>query len=440
MLFYEHGFQSITDAETINTTISITCGFQPKALRFTWVGIDAPVSGTSNTSTTKDEVRGVGFASSTTSRRAVCTYSQDGLTAAACRSIWSDTCCIIFIITTGIIAKIDINSIDSNGFTLIVDQALGLGQGPYLVKWEAWGGSDITNVTIGSIAEPAAVGTQNYTATGFVASPFVPDQCVMLAGVQTVNATDTIQTQDSGLYMGFATSTSTSNNIVLVGNSDDGSLTMDTDNYAFTGECAAMTVIAGGNTTCRARLSAYGTDLFTLNWLARATTNRRSIYMAIKGGLWTAGNTTIDGSTLNATATISGFPFRMRGGCLIGAGTTITSVGSFIANDKIGYGSFRKGNGLSGTVDDVVYRAFLTVFDVNAQPDGTILMGYHAERVLGFMNTGTSNLGPMYDITFGGNSATLTTTTTGGVVNEWIGYLVFGDNTNMTSVGHPFIL
>lgn len=438
MLFYEHGLTTISDSNTINTTISITCGFQPKALRFTWVGIDASI-GTSNTSTTRNSIRGVGFATSTTSRRAVCTYSADAAAAATCRSIWSDTSCII-LITTAIQAKVDINSIDSNGFTLIIDQALGLGAGSYVIKWEAWGGSDITNVTIGSIAEPAAIGTQNYTATGFVASPFVPDQCVMLAGVQTVNATDTIQTQDSGLYIGFATSTSTSNNIVLVGNSDDGSATMDTDSYSYTGECAGMIVIAGGNVTARATLSAYGADLFTLNWLARVTTNRRSIYMAIKGGLWTAGSTTIDGTTLNSTATISDFPFRMRGGCLMGAAKVTTSAGISNVEDVIGYGSFRKGQGLGVGVDNLVYRSYLTVTDRSALADSSILMGYNEDDVLGYIDPNTNNIGPEYNISFGGNSATLTTVTTGGVANEWIGYLVFGDNTTMTSVGHPFIL
>jgi len=40
------------------------------------------------------------------------------------------------------------------------------------------------------------------------------------------------------------------------------------------------------------------------------------------------------------------------------------------------------------------------------------------------------------------NSLTLITDTAGGVANEWIGYMVFGDERKprTVSVGHPFII
>lgn len=439
MLFYDHGLITLSDADTLNTTKVVTCEFEPKAIRFTWSGIGS--TGGFYYSSNSNINRGVGFAQSTTSRSCVSSFSTNGVTTTDCGSGWSNTSCVMLINGAGAaIAKLDINSINSDGFTLIVDQALGLGQGPYLIKWEAWGGSDITNVTIGAIAEPSAVGTQNYTATGFVTSPFLSDQCVMIAGVQSVSATDVIEQQDSGLCMGFATSTSTSNNIVLVGNSDDASVGSDTDGYNYTGECSAMITIAGGATNARAVLSSYGANIFILNWLERATTNRRSIYMAIKGGLWNAGSTTIAGNTLNSTATLSGFSFRIRGGCLMGAMKAQSTQDTSTVQDRMSYGSFRKGRGLLGEKDYDVYASYMTSSDFNAAATSDTCIGYSELMGLGYLDEAATRITEYQVSGVGGNSTTLVTSIAGGVSNEWIGYLIFGDNTSMTSVGHPFIV
>lgn len=441
MLFYNHGIISVSDTNLLNSTQSVTCGFQPKAIRFTWSGINT-LNNTNYYNSSKINInRGVGFAQSTTSRSCVSSFSTNGVTTTDCGSGWSNTSCVMFINGAGAaIAKLDINSIDVDGFTLIVDQALSSGQGPFLIKWEAWGGSDITNVTIGAIAEPSAVGTQNYTATGFVTSPFLSDQCVMIAGVQSISATDVIEQKDSGLCMGFATSTSTSNNIVLVGNSDDASVGSDTDGYNYTGECSAMITIAGGATNARAVLSGYGADLFILNWTERATTSRRSIYMAIKGGLWSAGSTTIAGNTLNSTATLSGFSFRIRGGCLMGAMKTQSTQDTSTVQDRISYGSFRKGLGTTNGKDGDVYASYLSSSDVDASGTSICSAGYSEIMGLGYLDTAATRVTEYQVSGVGGNSTTLITSIAGGVANEWIGYLVFGDNTSMTSVGHPFIV
>lgn len=428
MLNFAHGAYQWLTSQTAGTTTAITgLGFAPKALRFYWVGLQSN-SPTAANSQAVAERRGVGFAASAADRASVGTFSADNSGNADCGSVYTNTAVVITVTGAGAVdGLLDIDSFDVDGFTLIVDDVVPAN---ITVYWEAWGGDEITNVTIGAIAEPAATGTQTYTATGFVTTPATKDQCVMFAGVQSVNASGVGQAQDSGFHVGFSTSTTTANDITVCGNSDDGSATMDTDGYNYTGECVSMIVIAGGNPNARATLSAYGTDTFTLNWLARATTNRRSIYMAIKGGEWHAGSTTIAGNTLNSTTTIGGVPFNIRGVSLIGAMKTISTVATSTAEDRIGFGS-----GLS-----TGSRNSAGVLDENGTANSEIDLSIYYDEVLVYPSV-TGTLQTAYDISnLKANSLTLITTTAGGVANEWIGYLVFGDRKPRTvSIGHPFI-
>ena len=428
MLRFAHGAHQWLTSQVLNTTTAITdLGFTPKALRFYWVGLQSN-SPTAANSQVISQRRGVGFASSTTSRASVGTTSTDGAGSSDCGSIFTDTACVITVSNLGVVdGLLDISSFDADGFTLIVDD---VAPANITVFWEAWGGDEISDVTVGSIAEPAATGTQNYTATGFVTNPVNGDQCVMFAGVQSISPSDTGEQQDSGLHVGFATSTNTSNNITVCGNSDDQLNTMDTDGYNYTGECLSMILITGGNPNARATLSAYGTDTFTLNWLARATTNRRSIYMAIKGGEWSAGSTTIAGNSLNSTTTIGGVPFNIRGVSLIGNMTAESAQGVSSVNDRIGFGS-----GISTTS-----RNSAAVLDENGTANTEIDLSINYTQVLVYPSI-TGTLQTAYDInSVSANNLILITDTAGGVASEWIGYLVFGDRKPRTvSIGHPFI-
>lgn len=429
MLQFAHGAVQWLTSQVLNTTIPVTgLGFSPKALRFYWVGLQSN-SPTAANSQAVAERRGVGFASSITSRASTGTFSADASGNADCGSIFTTTACVITVDGNGAVdGLLDINSIDTDGFTLIVDD---VAPANITVFWEAWGGDEITNVTIGSIAEPGAAGNQNYTATGFVASPgSSQDQCIMFAGVQSVNASGVGQIQDSGLCVGFATSTATANQVVVIGNSDDGSATMDTDGYNFTGQCLSMIVIAGGNPNARATLNAFGTDIFTLNWGARATTNRRNIYMAIKGGQWQAGSVTIAGNTLNSTTTLGTLPFNIKGISLIGAMKPISTANTATVQDRIGFGS-----GLSTTS-----RNSAAVLDEDATADSEIDLSINYTQVLVYPSV-TGTLQTAYDINrIGANEIQLITDTAGGVANEWIGYLAFGDKkVTAGTIGHPFI-
>ena len=429
-LNFAHGSVQWLTTDALNATKAVTgLGFTPKALRFYWVGLQSN-SPTNAASGAVNERRGVGFAVSDASRRAVGTFSLDNDNGGSqCGSVANDNCIAVTVTAAGAVdGRLDINTFDTDGFTLIVDDVTPAN---ITVFYEAWGGPDIVVAAVGDIAEPGGTGTQNYTVNGFTSDG--RNQVVMLAGVQSVNALNTGQQQDSGMFVGFASSTSTTNNVVVCGNSDEGSDPSDTDGYCRPGECLAQVVIAGGTAVnATATLSAWGTNLFTLNWTARATTNRRSIFLAIKGGTWQASSYTIAGNTLNSTTTVSDLPFYLRGLSLIGRMTAQDTAGTSTTQDRIGMGS-----GLSTTS-----RNSAGILDNTNQDPTSINTIVRYDSVLSFPSTG-GGVQSTYDInSFGLNSFQIIVDTAGGVASEFQGYLAFGDTMypRIQSVGHPFII
>jgi hypothetical protein len=429
-LNFAHGSVQWLTTDVLNATKVVTgLGFQPRALRFYWVGLQSN-SPTNAVSGAVDERRGVGFAVSNASRRCVGTFSDDNNGAASdCGSVAADNSVCITVDGTGTVdGRLDISSFDADGFTLIVDDVTPVN---ITVFYEAWGGQDITVAEVGDAPEPAATGNQNYTVNGFTDDGL--NQVVMFAGVQSTNALNTGQGTDSGLCVGFASSTLSTNNVVVVGNSDDNSGTSDTDGYCFQGDCLAQIVIAGGTAVnARANLSAWGTNQFTLNWTSRATTSRRNIFLAIKGGSWRASSYTIDGATLNATTTVSELPFFLRGLSLIGRMTAQSTAGTSTTQDRIGFGS-----GIS-----TASRNSAGILDNNNQDPTQIGTIVQYNSVLSFP-TGAGAVQATYDINaFNLNSFQIIVDTAGGVASEFHGYLAFGDTMyrRNQSIGHPFII
>jgi hypothetical protein len=412
--------------DILNSTKVVTgLGFHPKAIRFYWMGLQ---SATDAFSQTVSERRGIGFCSNATTRRAVGTFSADNVADSDCGSVAADDCVCITVNGAGTIdGKLDISSMDTDGFTLIVDDVTPANLS---VFYEAWGLDDIQQVTIGDIAEPAATGTQVYTANGFNARG--DNQVVMFAGVQSTAALNTGQANDSGLCVGAATSTATAQNIVVVGNSDDGSATMDTDGYARASECLAMIVVAGGNPNARAVLSAFGTDQFTLNWTNRGTTNRRYIYMAIKGGGWQVGSYTIRQDS-GRTAAVTGLPFILKGISFMGAMKTQAAAGTATAQDRIGLGS------ASGLLE----RKAMGVLDEDGTATSEIDLALSYDSISSYPSTtGTEQARQDMDIFGYNNFQVIVEINAGGPENEWMGYLAFGSTKlpMQGTIGHPFII
>jgi hypothetical protein len=254
----------------------------------------------------------------------------------------------------------------------------------------------------------------------------------MFAGVQSTAALNTGQVNDSGLCVGASTGTATAQNIVVVGNSDDGSDPMDTDGYARASECLAMIVVAGGNPNARAVLSAFGTDQFTLNWTNRGTTNRRYIYMAIKGGGWQVGSYTIRQDS-GRTAAITNLPFILKGISFMGSMKTQSAAGTSTVQDRIGLGS----------ASGLLARKSMGVLDVNNLATSNITTRVSYDSISSYPST-TGGEQARQDLSvFGYNNFTLTVEIDeGGPDNEWMGYLAFGATKlpMQGTIGHPFVI
>lgn len=426
-LQFAHGSVQWLAADALGTTYTInTLTFLPKALRFYWVGLQS-ASPTNATSAAVNERRGVGFATSIADRRCVGTFSATGVATSDCGSVAGNTEVVITVNGTGVIdGRLDVTSFTSTGFVLTVDDATPAN---ITVFWEAWGGDDITVATVGDIAEPAATGVQNYTVTGFTTDG--TDQVVMFAGVQSTAAVGTGQATDSGLNVGFTTNSA---DVTVCGNSDDASATMDTDGYCIQGSCLSMIVIAGGNVNALANRSAWGTNQFTLNWTNRATTGRRNIFLAIKGGSWRSGSYTINGNTLNATATVSELWFGPLGVSLIGRMTATQAGVTSTVQDRIGFGtgSSTTSRQSAGILDE----------DNTASSNAEIDTIIQYDSILSFPSA-AGGIQATYDLNnINAAGFQIIVDTAGGVANEFQGYLTFGSKRppRISSIGHPFII
>lgn len=407
-LEYAAGTFTWSSADAVGAIYTVSgLTFQPKAIRFFWSGITASIS----PSTTSNLNRGVGFATGISDRCSVMSFSEVSAGSAVTATFAAnDAVCGVIDGAAGRTGALDINSITASGFTVIVDD-----QSPIslTIVWEAWGGSDITVAVVGDIAEPAATGSQNYAVAGFAAG--ATDQVVMFAGVQSTAALNAGLADDSGMHVGFAAGTTAGDNITVCGNSDDGSATMDTDGYCFCGDCLSMITVAGGNPNARASLTAFNDNSFTLNWSARGVTNRRSIFLAIKGGLWRSNFLTIDGATLNSISTVSGLPFTPVGISVVGRMTTQSAAGVSSAHDRISMGA-GKSTSNSATVGG---------WDVDATANATIRTTAGAGLVLSFFN-GSNN--GFYDLdSINSDGFTIKILSAIGVASEFIGYLTFGN-------------
>lgn len=398
-------------ADAVNTTYTISgLPFQPKALRFYVLGRASATDATASTHLRQC----VGFAVSTSSRRAVATYDQHASGTMICTSGYRDDCVVLTVDgSPAASGRLDLNSIASDGFQLIVDD-----QAPadVMVFWEAWGGSEITVAAVVDIAEPSATGNVDYTVTGFTNG--ATDQVVMFAGTQTTGASPSAVRTDGGICMGFASGPDAANNIVMAGNQDDGSTTSDTDRYIRDGECVAMIALAGGNPNARAQLTQFGTNNFRLNWAAVGTTDRRYIALAIKGGKWVVGSTTINATSASATATVSGLPFAPIGVSLMSGFSTEDAAGTSSVEDKKSMGS---GSSTSS-------RAAQGCWDENGPTTSDVNVTVEYDGILA-VPTASATIDCVIDLSqMNSDGFQLIVDDAGASVSStsWVGYLAFG--------------
>jgi len=324
--------------------------------------------------------------------------------------IRDDAIAATFTSTPAADGLLDLNSITSDGFTAIVDL-----QGPVniTVFWEAWGG-DITVAKTIEISEPSATGNQSYTVTGLTSDG--NQQVVMFAGGQVTGTTPTAERQHCANMIGAATSST--KQWVLYADNDDNNANSVTARYGTNQQCIAMATAANNTTgtNAKAAFSSWDTNGFTLNWTARGTTGRKYIALAIKGGLWTADELTLDVGATNATTTVSGLAYAPIGLSFCGMWNSENTTAEVAA------GVFALGTGTSTTSRRSMYAQA-----ADSQANSTIWLAIEYDQLLSYYD-GTSTIATI-DINAMNSDGfqVITDLGAGGNIVQWFGYLTFGN-------------
>lgn len=294
-----------------NTLQEITgVGFKPTVLFLwttgaTWYG--------NQTSFPEPSITGVdmklsfGFAIGPTSRQCVSAVSGDGLTTTIDKS-GSRTDAVFATITTQASPSweflVDLFSFDSDGFTLIVNQAPAT---PirYVVNWFAISTDEYTNISTGSLSASASSGNQSFTGVGFK-----PTFLCLIGTVDSATSVNTIGA-NSGISVGFADGSL--NNCIASVYGKDAVTTTVTRKMGGTSGCLSP---LRQTSSYLASIVSYDPDGFTLNFGAAPAGVTPFQYLAIQGGLNVVMGQTA-ASLVNGTVPVPNFS-EVIGGTTIG--------------------------------------------------------------------------------------------------------------------------
>ena len=282
---------STTAAPTTQTVAGV--GFTPKVVIFWWGNRDESVDTVGRLGSNK----GFGFMTDAGESMCGCAESEDVINAGRSWAATFNTRCIAYIFSNGTVAGVaDFNAMNSDGFVLDIATTF---TNDIRVFFLALGGTDLTNYDIGTFSEKGSAGTQDITSVGFQ-----PGAVFIVGSSSSSNA---VPTADSVLSLGFAAG-STPVNAVLCGASNRAAATTQTMAYCQTGEILANYDTGVTVTDCRASISAWLSNGFTLNYGESASSTRDYVYLALKGPSFIVGDLLTQTDTITAIAE-TGFGF-----------------------------------------------------------------------------------------------------------------------------------
>lgn len=344
----------------VSSTIVITgVGFQPKAIIFWWSGR----SEAADTIGRASHYRGFGVAVSASDRRAVANSSIDAAATSDTAVAHDAASCILSVdATPAIDGQIDLQSMDADGFTLVVDDQMPR---DLRITYLALGGDSLTNAATGQFQEPGATGDQDTTSLSFQ-----PDCLLFFSGNGTV-APPAAQ-GGSSLMIGAASS---SGQGVWVGAGRDAQATTLTRTYCTAGECIALLTVATLNTTAsRADFVSFLSNGFRLNWPERSS-NRYIFFLALKGGNYRVDNllTRTDGNDIAET----GFGFQPTSALFLSHGQVESTSDTTQTQDRLAIGAF------SSLTD----RGAQAALDENAVADSEVTTAIEFDEVYANIKT-----------------------------------------------------
>jgi hypothetical protein len=280
-----------TGTGAVASTVVVTgVGFTPKAIIFWWSG----TTSSTNSVTERDSFRGIGYAVSPTDRRCVgCSSDNASAGAATDHGHRADACIVGVGIGGGFNAMLDLQSMDVDGFTLVVDDAFPESR---RISYLALGGSDIANAETEQLVMPSATGNVDYTTLGFE-----PEVVFFISAMQTANP----PTENGDSIIMFGVATGSGQQFVVAGGSNDGSATTSTRTYHQDAECIArMGPALDGVMTGRAEFTSFLANGYRLNWLeGDAGANTRVHVLALGGTLKAKAGSLLSATSLTTIVT-----------------------------------------------------------------------------------------------------------------------------------------
>lgn len=286
-----------TGTGAVDTTLDVTCGFQPKAIIFWWSGI----TDSTDACTFGNSLMGIGFATQSEGNYQSLTDDNGAgsQTSSTATATIGTNCIVVYQVgTTTLDGAMAIDSFanwPADGFRVKVTNTMPV---DLRVGFWAIGGTDITDVDIIQYTE--ATPTYTITTVGFQA-----DVIFFLSGGLTLFSKG---------ELGLGISTAGHLNAFLGCGTDQGSASADTAAYCGTEIMAAIFNGANpqvlDNTSSVSAITSNGFD-----GAATAAVTRRC--MAIKGGLWKSG--TLSTRTDSNGISISGLGGTPKGVMVLSA-------------------------------------------------------------------------------------------------------------------------
>lgn len=252
-------------ASSVNVT---SLSFTPKFILFLWGGRTAAGAAEG------DHKWGMGYAVSSSDRGGVTSQSDHAATTMAADSQEFDDSCIKMLTITGTVdGAMDFTSMNSGGFTMVVDDAFAAN---YLVHYIAFGGADITNAASAQI---------NLSSGDKTTIGFQPDVAFVFCRGETATA---VNVSSGWSTYSFGVVDTALTNYVLAGSTEDGQPDSDTESYCRAGECLADA--GNGIVSMRGAITAWLSNGFTYSDIESGGSTITARVLCVKGGRWKAGD------------------------------------------------------------------------------------------------------------------------------------------------------
>jgi hypothetical protein len=307
-------------------------GFTPKVLIF------FSCLTTTASSQMTNAYKMLGFATGTSSMRAVWGGARDNQATSNTSRANNESACIIFYTENGASPAIKgsavLKSFDADGFTLTWANADGVQRKVFCL---ALGGTDITNATVKNIAPTSSTGNQSFTGVGFK-----PDALIYIGQTTAVGANYAVDKFNQ--EVGFADSSL--NTGADAYSSANAANPTSARRYQRTNKFLEMLNSAADTSNEEATLVSLDSDGFTLNF---TTGNTNGFYvLALKGARFKVGSFNQPASTGDQSVTGLGF---QPSALILTSACTSSSTSIVTSSNTLSFGA-----GVSSSSRDCVWH------------------------------------------------------------------------------------